>query len=90
MSCQIYEADAWAAGAWQDIFADLVQGQLQQLFLALLARIVAMSRIHVEVSSGLRAQGLVRSPWEWSVSGFRVRVEVSRLRAKGGAHMKQG
>ena len=60
---QIYEAHAWAAGAWQDVFADLVQGQLQQLFLALLQRIVAISGVHVEVSCppGFGARVLRRS-----------------------------
>ncbi len=28
----------WLARAWQDVFVDLVQGQLQHLFLSLLAR----------------------------------------------------
>jgi hypothetical protein len=44
----VYEQHAWAAGAWRDVFADLVQGQLQQLFLTLLRRIVDASGVHVE------------------------------------------
>ena len=44
----MYEQHAWAAGAWRDVFADLVQGQLQQLFLTLLRRIVDASGVHVE------------------------------------------
>ena len=47
-SLQVYEQHAWAAGAWRDVFADLVQGQLQQLFLTLLRRIVDASGVHVE------------------------------------------
>ena len=45
----MYEQHAWAAGAWRDVFADLVQGQLQQLFLTLLRRIVDASAVQVEV-----------------------------------------
>ena len=44
----MYEQHAWAAGAWRDVFADLVQGQLQQLFLTLLRRLVDASGVHVE------------------------------------------
>lgn len=47
---QVYQAHSWAAGAWGDVFADLVQGQLQQLFLTLLWRIVSLSGVHLEVS----------------------------------------
>lgn len=50
---QVYQAHAWAAGAWGDVFADLVQGQLQQLFLTLLQRIVSLSGVHVEASPAL-------------------------------------
>ncbi len=45
---KVYEQHAWAAGAWRDVFADLVQGQLQQLFLTLLRRLVDASGVHVE------------------------------------------
>ena len=37
-SLQGYTSRAWLLAAWQDVFVDRVQGQLQQLFLSLLAR----------------------------------------------------
>ena len=33
-----YTKRAWVLRAWQDVFVDLVQGQLQHLFFSLLAR----------------------------------------------------
>lgn len=35
---ELYTKRAWVLRAWQDVFVDLVQGQLQQLFLSLLSR----------------------------------------------------
>jgi hypothetical protein len=35
---EMYTKRAWVLRAWQDVFVDLVQGQLQQLFLSLLSR----------------------------------------------------
>ena len=33
----VYTKHAWVLRAWQDVFVDLVQGQLQHLFLSLLS-----------------------------------------------------
>ena len=41
---EMYTKRAWVLRAWQDVFVDLVQGQLQQLFLSLLSR---EPRIHL-------------------------------------------
>ena len=35
---QLYQAKEWVLRSWRDVFVDLVQGQLQFLFLSLLAR----------------------------------------------------
>jgi hypothetical protein len=35
---EVYTKQAWVLRAWQDVFVDLVQGQLQHLFLSLLSR----------------------------------------------------
>ena len=34
---QVYQAKEWVLHSWRDVFVDLVQGQLQFLFLSLLA-----------------------------------------------------
>ena len=34
---QLYQAKEWVLRSWRDVFVDLVQGQLQFLFLSLLA-----------------------------------------------------
>ena len=34
---QVYQAKEWVLRSWRDVFVDLVQGQLQFLFLSLLA-----------------------------------------------------
>ena len=34
---QVYQAKQWVLHSWRDVFVDLVQGQLQFLFLSLLA-----------------------------------------------------
>ena len=34
---QIYQAKEWVLHSWRDVFVDLVQGQLQFLFLSLLS-----------------------------------------------------
>lgn len=34
---QVYQAKEWVLHSWRDVFVDLMQGQLQFLFLSLLA-----------------------------------------------------
>ncbi|CAL8469580.1 g9121 [Coccomyxa elongata] len=50
---ELYTKRAWVLRAWQDVFVDLVQGQLQQLFLSLLSRFWTVSGLGVE---GLQSQ----------------------------------
>ena len=38
---QVYQAKEWVLRSWRDVFVDLVQGQLQFLFLSLLAGTLA-------------------------------------------------
>ncbi|EIE21455.1 hypothetical protein COCSUDRAFT_66895 [Coccomyxa subellipsoidea C-169] len=51
---EMYTKRAWVLRAWQDVFVDLVQGQLQQLFLSLLSRFWSLS--------GLGSEGLQGQP----------------------------
>ncbi len=37
---QVYQAKEWVLRSWRDVFVDLVQGQLQFLFLSLLTGVL--------------------------------------------------
>ena len=43
-SLQGYAGRAWLLAAWQDVYVDRVQGQLQHLFLSLLARVAPLAQ----------------------------------------------
>ncbi|KAA6417142.1 MAG: hypothetical protein FRX49_12897 [Trebouxia sp. A1-2] len=45
---QVYQAKEWVLRSWRDVFVDLVQGQLQFLFLSLLTGFVRMSGMHMD------------------------------------------
>lgn len=45
---QVYQAKEWVLRSWRDVFVDLVQGQLQFLFLSLLTGFMRMSGMHME------------------------------------------
>ncbi|DBB17629.1 TPA: hypothetical protein ACH3X3_002673 [Trebouxia sp. C0006] len=45
---QVYQAKEWVLRSWRDVFVDLVQGQLQFLFLSLLTGFVRISGMHMD------------------------------------------
>ncbi|KAL3158433.1 hypothetical protein ABBQ38_010667 [Trebouxia sp. C0009 RCD-2024] len=52
---QVYQAKQWVLHSWRDVFVDLVQGQLQFLFLSLLAGFVRMSGVQMAGSEAPKA-----------------------------------
>ncbi|KAK9813244.1 hypothetical protein WJX72_011382 [[Myrmecia] bisecta] len=55
---RVYRSSQWVLRSWQDVFVDLVQGQLQHLFLSLLAGFVSRACVQPE---GLDLPPLVRA-----------------------------
>ena len=52
---QVYQVKEWVLRSWRDVFVDLVQGQLQFLFLSLLAGnapCLGLSELFVDLVQG--------------------------------------
>lgn len=56
---KVYEGEDWLLGSWHDVFADAMQGQLQQLLLSLLSRLVRMGAVTSSASHSEQAEPVV-------------------------------